>query len=339
MKLAFISRTEGERQLMVPIKYCVSRLQAGLSFQDTKYTLIQNIKSQISCPDVERFCIGKTFICQSGWSEKGIKNRWDGKYRDEGYDVMVVIAVISAEILPDHRQSEECKEQYTLSLEQELINYFMWSENEQRLANTTTDPGRKSTENKEAYALYIAIKYLTTSIVKTVTNLAIVEVQSVKALATLIADGGKCIISEELKQKIIQRTAMDLQLSRISQGICTSFINSTLHSLLERATFFSASKVTNESAAETSQTGEIVNKFITTEMSAVKTICTAQLQGSQYYQKCCLAHEEAQRIVSEGFRQQMTSMDNYKKLEQELSYQYKFVFSIAEYISNSMKME
>ena len=337
--MAFISRTEGERQLMVPIKYCISRLQAGLSFQDTKYTLIQNIKSQISCPDVEQFCIGKTFICQSGQSEKGIKSRWDGKYRDEGYDVMVVIAVISAEILPDHRQSKEYTEQYTLSLEQELINYFMWSENERRLANTTTDPGRKSTENKEAYALYIAIKYLTTSIVRTATNLAIVEVQSVKALATLIADSCKYTTSEELKQKLIQRTVMDLQLSRISPGICTSFINSTLHSLLERATFFSASKVTNESAAETSQIEEIVDKFITAEMSAVKTICIAQLQGSEYHQKCCLVHEEAQRVVSEGFRQQMTSMDNYKKLEQELSYQYKFVFSIAEYISNSMKLE
>jgi len=158
MKLAFISRTEGERQLMVPIKYYVSSLQAGLSFEDIKHTLIQNIKSQISCPDVEQFCIGKTFVCQSGWSEEGIKSRWYRKYRNEGYDVMVVIAVISAEILPDHRQSKECIEQYTLSLEQELINYFMWSENEQRLANTTTDPGGKSTEDKEAYALYIAIK-------------------------------------------------------------------------------------------------------------------------------------------------------------------------------------
>jgi len=143
---------------MVPIKYYVSSLQAGLSFEDIKHTLIQNIKSQISFPDVEQFCIGKTFVCQSGWSEEGIKSRWYRKYRNEGYDVMVVIAVISAEILPDHRQSKECIEQYTLSLEQELINYFMWSENEQRLANTTTDPGGKSTEDKEAYALYIAIK-------------------------------------------------------------------------------------------------------------------------------------------------------------------------------------
>lgn len=53
------------------------------------------------------------------------------------------------------------------------LNYFMWSENERWLANTTTDPGGKSTDNKEAYVLYIAIKYLTASIVKTATNLAI----------------------------------------------------------------------------------------------------------------------------------------------------------------------
>lgn len=164
------------------------------------------------------------------------------------------------------------------------------------------------------------------------------EVWSVKVLATLIANGGKCIISEELKQNLTQQAVRDLQLSGSSPGICTSFefINSTLYSLLERGTFFSTSKVTNESAAETSQLEEIVDKFITAQMSAVKTICIAQLQGSEYYQKCCLVHEEAQRVAREGFQQQMTSMDNYKK---ELSYQYKFVFSIAEYISNSMKLE
>jgi len=357
------------------IKYQLCNLPTDLSFENTKQMLIQKMKSLIDRHCVKQYCIGKSFISakiqsqrkfsttdSTTWSKKGVKNRWYGKYQKEGYDEMVVVAVISTETLPEHRRSDEWKEQYTLSLEQELINHFRWSENDQRLANTNSDPGGKSTEDKEAYVLYIAIKFiesateksmgeslnlvesrsneetpcntLTASIISAATNFAIVEIKSVKALAMLIANGCKSIVSEELKQMLTQQTVRYLQLSVTSSGILTSFIDSTLYSLFELA-FFST---TDESAAETSQVEEIVDKFITAQMSAVNTIRKAQLQGSEYYQQCCLVHEQAQRVVSEHFRPQITSMDNYKKFAQELSYQLKFVFSLADYISNAMKL-
>ena len=321
---------------MTPIRYDLSSLPTGLSFDDIKHVLIKNIKSQIGSSDVQQFCIGKTFITpryQSGfnttdpttWSEQGLKSRWYNKYCKEGYDEMVVVAAISAETLPDHRQSNGWKEQYTLSLEQELINHFMWSENEQRLANATTDPGGKCTQDKEAYVLYVAVKCLTVSIVRTATNLAIAEVQAVQALAT--RDGRKYTVSEELKQMLTQQTVSDLQPSVVSSSIlCTSFIDNSLYSLLQLAALLCT---TNESAADC-QLEETFIKFTTAQMSAVKTIHEAQLQGSQYYQECCLAHAEAQRVVSEGFRPQMTSTDNYTSLIQELN---NLLFSLAEYIS------
>ena len=139
-----------------------------IQFENAKSALVESIKT-ITGPDITKFCIGKTYTRPHGqrtfsitdhetWSLEGLNSRWHNKYKKEDYNEIVVVAGISHETLPDYRPVCQDIEQYAISLEQQLIDHFMWVKPDSRLANKTTEPGKKVEEPKIAFVIYVAIK-------------------------------------------------------------------------------------------------------------------------------------------------------------------------------------
>ena len=119
-----------------------------------------------------KFYIGKSYVHtwkgrvfdphkpDTTWNKTGINGRWRAR-RNLGYHVMVVLTTITKESLChlNHHGRAEWKEQYALALEQALINHFLFEEDDPRLANPTTNPGRYEGGRAIAYVLYLAMKF------------------------------------------------------------------------------------------------------------------------------------------------------------------------------------
>ena len=361
------------------IKFAITSIPK--QFNDAKSVLVERIKT-ITGPDhITKFCIGKSYTCSHGqrtfsitdhqtWSLEGLNSRWHNKYKKEDYNEVVAVTAISRETLPDYIPVCQC-EQYALSMEQELINHFMWVEPDSRLANKTTDPGKKVEEPKEAFVIYVATKTkhpelielrtaepkksngqdhlytvpirntagskhanqlnLAESVFKTeipfnvheVANMYILEFQLIKALVIHITQARinreYSTICKKLKEQITSQFLHCLPVLRISQNTYTS-IDNTSQSLVELAASISTlnPEMTNEWMIMSLE--DILMLYVAAQVSAAHTI--VQLQGSQAFCKCYEAHNEAQRVVNESLRLQMTRMDStkYEQLTTELAH-------------------
>ena len=324
-------------------------------FENAKRALVESIKT-ITGPDITKFCIGKTYTCPHGqrtfsitehetWSLEGLSSRWHNKYKED-YNEIIVVAAISHETLPDYKPVCQCIEQYAISMEQELINHFMWVEPDSRLANKTTDPGNKVKKPKKAFLLYVATassehvdQHLTLNLAESVQNeeipfsstiayevakMYILEVQLIKAFAVRITrariNQEYSIICRYLKEQLTFQFLCCLPDS-ITQNTYTS-IDNTSQSLVELAAFISSlnTAMTNEYMYMTTSLEDICMLYIDAQASAANTIVL--LQGFQTFWKCYEAHNEAQRVVNECLRLQMTCMDstNYEQLTLELTH-------------------
>ena len=121
----------------------------------------------------EEFYIGKSTVHKrsgrqfdpdkpSTWKLKWINQRWDAR-RKHGYQAMAVLTVVTKDTLPhlESRRPAQWKQQYTIALEQGLITHFMFVEDDERLANETTEPGKFAGSDAKAHVLYLAMKFKT----------------------------------------------------------------------------------------------------------------------------------------------------------------------------------
>ena len=74
---------------------------------------------------------------------------------------MAVLTVVTKDTLShlESRRPAKWKQQYTIALEQGLITYFMFVEDDERLANETTEPGNLERSGAIAYVLYLGMKF------------------------------------------------------------------------------------------------------------------------------------------------------------------------------------
>ena len=93
----------------------------------------------------------------------GINNRWR-EYAQKGYSGLVALTAITRNIIPYNvRQAHEQTvdvEQYSIALEQQLIQHYMLRKGDSRLANTSFHPGNLCDQQKKPYAgiVYVAFK-------------------------------------------------------------------------------------------------------------------------------------------------------------------------------------
>ena len=120
----------------------------------------------------EGFYIGKSTIREwsspcfdpdkpDTWDGKLIHDCWKKHSRKDGYQAMAVLTVVTYETLPPlwSQSPDVCKEQYTVALKQGLITHFMFVEEDERLANDDTVPGKFAGRDAKAHVLYLAMKF------------------------------------------------------------------------------------------------------------------------------------------------------------------------------------
>ena len=146
-------------------------------FEKLRSKLIKYVKSTVKANEkyhkrkCEKFYIGKSTIHKqerrdfnpgkpSTWNLNWIYKRWDAR-RKKGYQAMTVLTVVTKETLPPlkSRRPDQWKQQYTIALEQGLITHFMFVEDDERLANKTTEPGNLEKSGARAYVLYLGMKF------------------------------------------------------------------------------------------------------------------------------------------------------------------------------------
>ena len=95
------------------------------------------------------------------WNLDNINGRWR-VHRNDGYDTMVVIGVISEQGPLPNGIRGHLAQHYLLSLEGELINRFRFDSpqvRDERIANQSHEPGTRAVAvYTEAYVLYVAMK-------------------------------------------------------------------------------------------------------------------------------------------------------------------------------------
>ncbi|XP_052817607.1 uncharacterized protein LOC128243729 [Mya arenaria] len=147
---------------------------------------------------VEKFVIGKTharklkkvpfdpFKFNTWRLADGVNGRWKTSYEKEGYDGLIVLCAITKDLLPkadpinkpqlrlalsasaslqetdDSDDEVECElyhqQHYILALEQQLIHYFAYVEQDPRLGNLSVSTGNMERQNAVAGVLYVAFK-------------------------------------------------------------------------------------------------------------------------------------------------------------------------------------
>ncbi len=170
--------TEKPHPLSVPLgTYDCRLIDLPKDYYKSIPKLVAHVKSVIADNEryhgriCEKFYIGKSFVRTwkgrtfdphkptTTWRKEGINNRWRAR-QEKGFDNMAVLAVFTNDSLPplQSRRPALWKQQYTLALEQALITHFMFVENDQRLENKTTEPGRLEGGSAVGYVLYLAMK-------------------------------------------------------------------------------------------------------------------------------------------------------------------------------------
>ncbi len=116
-------------------------------------------------PKIREFTIGKTYAPLykrkrgKGWKVKGISDRWDKKYKPEGYDFLLAFVILTRENIPERAKDPFKNQQMlALALESQLIQHFAFVKQDPRLGNASLEPGRLSGDYA-GQVLYIAVRY------------------------------------------------------------------------------------------------------------------------------------------------------------------------------------
>ena len=122
---------------------------------------------------IKNFYIGKTYVRQrkdvkfnlldwSTWNTSGIKSRFAHHQQTEyGQSGSVVLAVVTEDALPcnaTQNKSRITPEGYALTLENALIEHYLYERDDPRIENRTRDPGKKDHDKSIGYALYMAFR-------------------------------------------------------------------------------------------------------------------------------------------------------------------------------------
>ncbi len=157
--------------------YCFRPTSLPRNLEQSRANLVKHIKSVIEANErhyhreCTGFYIGKTYLPQRKRQSfnpdnpegtckmTGVNSRWK-QWRKEGYDAVVVIAVITDKnyCAVNNVEKSKVKQEYALSLEVGLINHFRCTESYRRLDNESTRPGSLEGNHAVAYALYLAMK-------------------------------------------------------------------------------------------------------------------------------------------------------------------------------------
>ena len=121
---------------------------------------------------VVKFYIGKTYVRKNKrskvfdamnpntWRKEGILSRWcHHKQEDYGGNGLVVLTVVTKDDVPQQSiPAFKDQEMYALALEQQLIIHYAFIRGDERLANTSTHPGKEQKEESRAigYPIYMA---------------------------------------------------------------------------------------------------------------------------------------------------------------------------------------
>lgn len=145
----------------------------GLSFENDTDKIVLLIKSILDDIDdnmkpncVEKFTIGKTYVRQrksmkfnhlnpNTWRLDGVTSRWSS-YQEKDYDGLFVLCVVPKTVIPPNPMKLN-QDEYTVALEQRLIQVFCFSENDHRLGNLSFDTGCR-VKNPVAGLVYVAFK-------------------------------------------------------------------------------------------------------------------------------------------------------------------------------------
>lgn len=113
---------------------------------------------------VTDYYIGKAFVNARGqnfdrrnpdtWDFEGIDARW-GERRREGYDGLIILTVIDAEVVDGHRNFKH--QDFALALKQRLIHHYKIDENDARIRNRALNDKIQGQEHL-GYVVYIAVK-------------------------------------------------------------------------------------------------------------------------------------------------------------------------------------
>lgn len=149
--------------------------------------VLEDIEKRRQTP-IEEFVIGKTFARRrrrgrgfqdfdylniNTWKLEGISSRW-GYYKKRGFDGMVILCAITKKLLPvrdrtiviaeetegetDDSNGLMTHQNYVLALEQQLIHYYAFAEQDPRLGNNSLQPGKEELQNAYAFVVYLAFK-------------------------------------------------------------------------------------------------------------------------------------------------------------------------------------
>ncbi|XP_053399497.1 uncharacterized protein LOC128557039 [Mercenaria mercenaria] len=143
---------------------------------------------------VSKFVIGKTYAPQvqeenetyqdsnvSTWNDEGVISRWNTKYKNAGFNGMLVLCGITCQTVKemiryeasndsdseivsdsDSDDDDDCElsnqQDYTLALEQRLIHHFAYVKHDHRLGNETLCTGRRGPRDA-AGVVYLVYKF------------------------------------------------------------------------------------------------------------------------------------------------------------------------------------
>ena len=154
-------------------------IQLPHNYNNSLSELVVHIESIIEANEkyhrrkCEKFYIGKSTIRkreehfhpddQDTWDTELIDHHWRDRKKDTGgeYEAMAVLTVTTKDTLPplESRKPDQWKEQYTVALKQGLITHFMFVEDDDRLENYNTKPGKFAEGDAQAHVLYLALKF------------------------------------------------------------------------------------------------------------------------------------------------------------------------------------
>ena len=140
---------------------------------ERKQALIQNITDTMAAleehKEIQCFCIGKTYakakdktfdpMNEVTWKTKGIRERWNKKYKKK-HDGLVVLGAVNHAMLDERCNTNGWNHQhYVLVLENALISHYAFDVCDNRLSNNSVNPGRWQKKLSDGYVVYLAFKY------------------------------------------------------------------------------------------------------------------------------------------------------------------------------------
>ena len=135
--------------------------------------LLEKIESlpEMFLKKIETFTIGKTYAKtkikyrhdfnggnSDHFTKTGISERFRHTYKEEGYDFLIGIVILTRSNIPPGAPPPFNKQQsLTLALESQLIQHFVYVNPDNRIGNTSLHPGNQS-QQYAGGVIYLAVK-------------------------------------------------------------------------------------------------------------------------------------------------------------------------------------